>query len=191
MIVSRLFRNRIAKFFRKNRDEFRDIAFQEPFLPIGSEHPRHNCFVNSKGNQTGLKVQYFKSGTDGVSCKWDNTNRNLEGYPNIVHGGIVASVLDGLMANAVLRSSGLVGVTSEASIAWIRPVAVNDPISGYARVTDRRGQLVEVRATLFNGAGKAVATATAVFFTPTLGHFKKMIANSDAGDGFASAFYQH
>ena len=94
------------------------------------------------------------------------------------------------MANALFRESELVGVTADARISWLRPVSIGETIRGFARVVDKRGKIHEVEASLFNASGKKVATASAIFFTPTLGHFKKMIGNSENADSFAHNFHK-
>lgn len=190
MIVMRMIGAKISKLLGDRGCNLADVDFKEPFYAIGADHPSHNCFVNSPRNPIGLKVKYFASGKDGVSCIWENTDKNFEGYPNIVHGGVVASILDALMANALLRVSNLVGVTADANISWLRPVAVGEQVKGFARVSDMRGQVYEVEAMLFNKSGKKVAKASALFFTPTLDHFKKMIGNDDSADVFAENFHK-
>ena len=53
---------------------------------------RH-CFVCGLENSYGLKLAFYKDGPDKVICNY-TVPHYYEGYPGVVHGGIVTSILD-------------------------------------------------------------------------------------------------
>lgn len=165
-------------------------VFGEPFSCLGYGHELHNCFVNSLSNPIGLKPQFFHSGLNSVACIWDNSNSNYEGYTGIVHGGICASLLDTLMANAAFKVSGYAAVTMQAKLKWKRPIHINQKVIGKGVVTKRSGQLLKAKAFLFREDKKILAYSSAYFFLPTENHFKKMIKIESIPDDFSQFFYK-
>jgi acyl-coenzyme A thioesterase PaaI-like protein len=51
-------------------------------------------------------------------------DESFEGYPGIVNGGTVSSLLDGAMANCLFLH-GKVAVTGELNVRFVRPVITN------------------------------------------------------------------
>lgn len=60
-----------------------------------------NCFVCGRDNVNGLGLSFYEVGPDEVAAEVVIPS-HFEGYPGIVHGGIVASMLDEIAGRAVL-----------------------------------------------------------------------------------------
>lgn len=58
---------------------------------------------------------------------------NLQGYDNIVHGGVIATLLDAAMTHCLFHR-GIQAVTGELRIRYLHPVACNVPIVLRARL---------------------------------------------------------
>ena len=52
----------------------------------------YNCFGCSPNNGNGLRLHFYSEG-DFVISKWTPTH-DFEGYHNVLHGGIQATLLD-------------------------------------------------------------------------------------------------
>jgi uncharacterized protein (TIGR00369 family) len=124
----------------------------------GLHHPR--CFVGRDEDAFGLGVRFVVR-PDGcveatVSCpaRW-------EGYAGVVHGGIIASLLDGAMTNA-LFARGTVAVTAEAKIRYWRPLPVGGRALVVGEVTQCEPPLYLTEARITSGS-TVHATATAKF----------------------------
>ena len=51
------------------------------------------CFVCGRRNGRGLRMSFYD---DGQQCVWSDytVTEEYQGYPGIVHGGIIAAMLD-------------------------------------------------------------------------------------------------
>ncbi len=52
-----------------------------------------NCFICGMENSLGLHIKFFDSGPGEVSAEC-TVPKEFQGYPGVVHGGIVAALLD-------------------------------------------------------------------------------------------------
>jgi acyl-coenzyme A thioesterase PaaI-like protein len=84
-------------------------------------HPR--CVVCSPANQRGLGLLFTLAADRSVEACFD-CDETFEGFPGIVNGGTVSSLLDGAMANCLFHH-GHVAVTGELNIRFVRPVITN------------------------------------------------------------------
>jgi uncharacterized protein (TIGR00369 family) len=121
-------------------------------------HPR--CFVARDHEDFGLGVQFSLHPDSGVEATV-SCPASWEGYAGLVHGGIIASLLDGAMTNALFARS-TVAVTAEVKIRYRRPLRVGQPATVEARVTQCEPPLyiVEARVTSEEGVH---ATCTGKF----------------------------
>jgi len=53
-----------------------------------------------------------------------NCNENHQGYDEMVHGGVIASIVDASMAQC-LMGHGIVGFTTDLSVKYRKPVMIN------------------------------------------------------------------
>jgi acyl-coenzyme A thioesterase PaaI-like protein len=83
------------------------------------------------------------------------------GYPGMLHGGVICTLLDGAMTNC-LFAHRLVGVTADLNVRFRHPVAVNRPARVRAWFHTKRSPLHRLAAEVLQG-GRVVATATARF----------------------------
>ena len=83
------------------------------------------CFVCGKSNPIGLHLSFEldregKRATSSVTFKPEH-----EGWDGVVHGGLLASVLDDVMAYAIM-TTGKLGITTRMSITYRKPVLVGE-----------------------------------------------------------------
>jgi acyl-coenzyme A thioesterase PaaI-like protein len=121
-------------------------------------HPR--CFVAREEGLFGLGV-HFAARPDSsveatVSCP-----ASWEGYPGLVHGGIIASLLDGAMTNA-LFARGTVAVTAEAKIRYWHPLPLGRSATVLGAVAQCEPPLYIAEARITSSEG-VHATCTAKF----------------------------
>jgi acyl-coenzyme A thioesterase PaaI-like protein len=122
------------------------------------QHPA--CFVCSPGRSHGLGMQ-FRLQPDGSVADTYTFGQDLEGYPGVVHGGIVAAALDGAMTNWLFMHHHS-AVTAELKVRYLLPVASRMPTLIQARWIEGSGMLFVMTAELVQG-GRTMATATAKF----------------------------
>lgn len=124
----------------------------------------YNCFGCSPNNDHGLKMNFFEDG-DFVISEWEPTGF-LQGYHNILHGGIQATLLDEIGSWFVQVKIKTAGVTSSMNIRYLNPVSVVDgKIKLRASMIKKRRNLVDIKAELFDANDKLCAEAELTYFT--------------------------
>lgn len=118
------------------------------------------CFACGKNNPIGLKLQFRWDGDELVTNLVPG--REFQGYPGIVHGGIIGTVLDDLMANLLIQR-GIPAVTASMSIQYRLPVPVGENASARARIVKDGGRVVDTEGDLRLSDGRVAASARARF----------------------------
>lgn len=121
----------------------------------------HNCFACGTLNAHGLGlVLHVEQGRSWTELTLE---RAFEGWEGIAHGGIVCTILDEVMAWALVGADNW-GVTARMSVSFRRPVPVGRPIRAEGSVARMRRRIVETTATLVDhGSGEVLATATGTY----------------------------
>jgi len=121
-------------------------------------HP--GCVVCSEGNRQGLKLDFSVS-DDGVVSADFIFDKVLEGYPGMLHGGILSAILDGAMTNCLLAHDR-VAVTADFRVRFRHPVATDQAARVQARITLSRPPLYDLKAEIIQD-GQVKITATGKF----------------------------
>jgi len=127
----------------------------------------HGCVVCGTGNPDGLQLRY-EIDSDGVATSTWLPSMSHQSYPDRIHGGVLAMLLDSAMVHA-LWSKGVAGVTVEMKIRYLRSVDWFSPVRITGEVLESRHGLHFCRATV-NQQGADCARADAKFLaisTPT------------------------
>lgn len=82
------------------------------------------------------------------------------GWKGVVHGGIIATMLDELAAWACTEA-GSNAVTAELSVRFRRPVSTGQKVRGYGRVVEEHGRLLLAESRLVDEQGTVLADARA------------------------------
>lgn len=121
---------------------------------------RH-CFVCGPENPVGLRLTFRLE--DGACVSEFTPDENHVGYPGVVHGGMIYSAMDDVMANW-LYLRGARAYTARCEIRYHEPAAVGQALRLVGRQTSRNRKVAKMEATAVRATdGKVVATAAAVF----------------------------
>jgi acyl-coenzyme A thioesterase PaaI-like protein len=121
----------------------------------------HNCFACGTLNAQGLQLRLHATG-DRCWTELVLSDR-FEGWEGIAHGGVLSTILDEVMAWALVDRDNW-GVTARLSVEFRRPVPIGRPIRAEGWVVDERRRLVTTSGRLLDAAsGEELATATAVY----------------------------
>lgn len=113
----------------------------------------YNCFGCSPHNEKGLKLK-FKETEEWITAEW-TPREDFQGYYNVLHGGIQATILDEIACWAVNVQAKSAGVTIDLNIKYRNTVFVNaGPIKIRAKVISKNRRLVKVHAELETLDGK-------------------------------------
>ena len=121
------------------------------------------CFGCGQKNPFGLKLQ-FEESDDFLHAKW-HPSEKYQGYTNILHGGIIAALLDEIGAWCVSVIIGTAGVTSEMKTKYLSPVYINKgSITLKASIAYRTEKNATINCSLYDGQSKLCAEAVTEFF---------------------------
>ncbi len=124
----------------------------------------HYCFGCGEQNPHGLRLKFFRrdSVDGGVFADWVPTATH-EGYVGMVHGGLVSTVCDEVMAWSCYAQR-IWGMTARLTVRFRQPVHVGRPYRADGWVVSSKGCLIDVAAEMRDsGTGRLVADATAQF----------------------------
>lgn len=102
---------------------------------------RH-CFVCGEPRLGRLGVR-FKVVDGTVRAIFKPSEKHV-GYPDIVHGGILASLLDEAMVWAVFAATGRFAVSAELTIRYLKPLAPGQTVEIVGYVVRRQRRLFDV-----------------------------------------------
>ncbi len=123
--------------------------------PTGFEDDRM-CFACGKDNPDGLQLEFESVGSDvRTSVTFPS---KFQGYSDVVHGGLVSTVLDETMVT-LLNRMGYLALTAELSVRFREPVRVGERIDVTASLLEKRGKVFRLVATASRPDGTEVATA--------------------------------
>jgi uncharacterized protein (TIGR00369 family) len=116
------------------------------------------CFVCGKENEHGLKLSF--SSDKGRSSSEFILQQHFQGYKDIIHGGIIAAILDEAMIHAAV-SENLSPVTAEITVRYKQPLSSGSPAIVEAELTQNGPRIIEARARITdNTSGIVIAEAT-------------------------------
>ena len=134
---------------------------QNPYAKSGRD--TYQCFGCSPGNPIGLQLEFWSEG-EAVVAKW-MPRKSLEGFMDILHGGIQATLLDEIASWAVQTQCKTVGVTSSMEISYKRPVFISEgEISLRATIKEAGTRIAIVETELTGNDGKLCASAVVKYF---------------------------
>lgn len=118
------------------------------------------CFVCGKRNPAGLQLDFELVGETEVRTCFLPT-KQFQGFQDIVHGGIITTILDEVMVNgAWLR--GIRAVTGKIEVRLRQAARVGEPLYFAGRILRDAGKTVEVESEATTAKGVTVAEARGV-----------------------------
>jgi len=119
------------------------------------------CFACGPLNPIGLRMEV--SFQDNKAFSRLSLRREFQGWKDMVHGGVVATILDEIMAHAVIHYIGQ-AVTTSLQITYRAPLHVEDEIEVVGYVAERKRRLAIARAEIsIPGGDKVIATGESKF----------------------------
>ncbi len=120
-----------------------------------------SCFVCGAQNPQGLRLR-FRLNEDGVEADWTPRPEHI-GFRGVIHGGILATVLDEVMVWAASAPKKRFYFSVELTVRYSKPVDVGQPVLLLGRLAHDRGRLVETSGELRDSDGTVYAKATAKY----------------------------
>ena len=103
------------------------------------------CFACGKENPIGLKMKFEEIDENTVLSKIA-LNKNFQGWNGIIHGGIVATMLDEAAAYLCGYKFNVGCVTAEIKVKYRIPTPTDNEISVYAKFEKKKGPLLYIKS---------------------------------------------
>lgn len=133
--------------------------------PVGARNDpavSSNCFGCAELNPVGLRMT-FEPRNAGITSTV-RLRGDYESFPGVVHGGIVATILDEMLAQSVYRLGQVSAFTTGLRIRYAQPMATGVDHVAYAEVLSRDADLARATARLeVADGGGLVAAADGTF----------------------------
>ncbi len=139
------------------------LAAQSSLLRLQErEHPM--CIVCSPHNPNGLKLRFVVQADGAVVAVFDCLPA-LQSYPDVLHGGVIATILDSAMVYA-LFAIDIVAVTATIEVRYRAPTVTGRfaVVRGWTETAETHPLYVQ-RAQLVQD-GKVMVEASARFVVP-------------------------
>jgi uncharacterized protein (TIGR00369 family) len=121
----------------------------------------HHCFACGELNEHGLHMELHAH--EGHCWSQLTLDARFQGWDGIAHGGIIATLLDEVMAWSLVAQDTW-GVTARMEVAYERPVPIGRPLRAEGWITDARRRVSRTAASLVDPAtGQRLASAAATY----------------------------
>jgi acyl-coenzyme A thioesterase PaaI-like protein len=122
---------------------------------------RH-CFVCGLENPFGLQLKFYESAPGEVTAEYTAPD-HYQGYPGVVHGGIVAAMLDEVTGRAHMGGDPpRFMYTARLEIRYRKNVPVGQPLRLVGRAGKSKRRSAVSTGTIYDGDGNILAEADAL-----------------------------
>ncbi len=118
------------------------------------------CFACGQKNEAGLKLTFRREG-DRLTTTF-TPGPAYQGYPGVTHGGIIATVLDEVMAQ-VLFTEGIAAVTAKLEVRYRSAMPTDRAAVFSGRLVKNGRRLYELEAEAKDPSGTVYASARATY----------------------------
>ena len=100
----------------------------------------YHCFICGRKSPVGLKMSFFNTGPGEVTAEY-TVPEIYQGYPGVVHGGIVAAMLDETAGRSIMATGEeRFFMTLKLEIKYRKMVPTETPLKIVGRLTSSRGR---------------------------------------------------
>jgi uncharacterized protein (TIGR00369 family) len=128
-------------------------------LPVNDDH---TCFACGPANPHGLHMTFLTDGEEVFSRL--TVPDHLRGWNNMVHGGVISTILDEVMSWAAIHLIKSIIVTRTMRVDFLKPVFIGQQLKAVARISEilsRKEALLQ--GDLYNAEKVLCATARGSF----------------------------
>jgi uncharacterized protein (TIGR00369 family) len=138
-------------------------------------NPDNHCFGCGGANAGGMKLAFEQIDETRRIRGVFRIGPEYQGGPGFVHGGIVATLLDEVMAK-VSRFEKDYAVTGELSVEYLKPIPVGEELTVEGWEIQRNGRMRIRQGEIRNSAGTVLARGSAKFVEVDPKRFRRAAA---------------
>lgn len=126
----------------------------------GKQRNSRMCFICGMDNPIGLKAQFYNMEDGSVMTVFRYTAEH-QSFPERVHGGLTATMLDELGLRALWTRSGedTLGVTMSLTVKYRKPVPYDENLIGRGIVLKETSQFATMKTEIYDLKGIVLANA--------------------------------
>ncbi|MFW9994367.1 MAG: PaaI family thioesterase [Candidatus Odinarchaeota archaeon] len=132
-----------------------------------------NCFGCSKTNMHGLQLRIWYT-DDGCFSKCAIPD-HFCGFEGVVHGGIIASLLDELAAWTIISHMYQTGITLEVNIRYLKAVLAGTEIIVKGKIIHNDGKNATIYSSIHSEDGSLLAECESKWLLPSNSTLAKVI----------------
>lgn len=121
------------------------------------------CFICGEKNPKGLNLSFMETDS-GVSAVFV-LDKEYQGYKGIIHGGLIAAILDEAMIKAA-NQKGYTAVTAELTVRFKSPLMINQKARVDGKVLKESRKVLRATASL-KREGVIIAEADGKLYLPS------------------------
>ena len=129
---------------------------------IGELQPNsRHCFVCGLENPVGLKLRIYRTEPGVIETSF-TAPEHFQGYPGVLHGGIVASILDEISGRAQMGDPSVPRFmfTGKIEVKYRKNVPIGKPLKIIGKAGKSSGKMAEGWAGIYDESGTLLAEAT-------------------------------
>lgn len=117
----------------------------------------HWCFACGMKNPDGLRIVWQI--TERTTTAEFTPDRKYQGWKGIMHGGIIATLLDEAMTRLAWVVCGG-ALTAEMTVRYVAPARIGEVVHIRGEIVKESRKLVELKAFMSDATGKIIAYST-------------------------------
>ncbi|MCP4750819.1 MAG: PaaI family thioesterase [Proteobacteria bacterium] len=135
----------------------------------------HNCFGCSPRNSSGMHMKFYMNENGDSVLSWYSVPEHLCGWGDIVHGGIVSTMLDEAMGWACISLLRKLLFSKSIAVDFIKPVLIGREITVVGNVLEINSEREAVmQGFIYDENNEVCAKSSSVVSLFTLESVRKM-----------------
>ncbi len=130
---------------------------------VKQPNSRH-CFICGVENPVGLRLPIYEVEPGVIEASY-TAPEHFQGYPGVLHGGIVAALLDEISGRAHMGPDPhkpRFMFTGKLEVKYRKNVPIGSPLRIIGKAGKDRGRFVEAWAGIYDESGELLAEANAI-----------------------------
>jgi len=134
-----------------------------------------SCFVCGLSNPHGLQLRFYSTGPEEITTEIVVPD-HYQGYPGVVHGGIVAAMLDEAAGRSLMGGDPpRFMYTARINVRYRKNVPTGQPLILIGKVTKNKARTAAANSALYTADGTLLAEADVLLVDVP----KEMLQNVD------------
>lgn len=129
------------------------------------------CFVCGDKNKKGLQVAFYYH--DGKAQAEYTPSREYEGYQDILHGGIITTLLDEVMIQSII-ARGILTFTTQIEVKFKTPARIGEKLLLQGKIVENKGKIILTEGKVSRADGTLIAMSKGKYFRPEGGRKREL-----------------